>query len=137
MVVGGVPETCENHAERVLNVSIGERGDETEMRELSGMLMESKLVQSPITRKPIKIRIGVHSGPVVAGVVGMKMPRYFPRDRGLTRLPDIVSLGILSTWPTKWRRVESRAGSTSRRRPRRTASAPIPAMSLPTEEIPK
>ncbi|PAV58054.1 hypothetical protein WR25_18817 [Diploscapter pachys] len=63
MIVGGLPELCDNHAERVLDVSIG-------------MLMESKLVQSPITHRPIKIRIGVHSGPVVAGVVGMKMPRY-------------------------------------------------------------
>ncbi|GMT31336.1 hypothetical protein PFISCL1PPCAC_22633, partial [Pristionchus fissidentatus] len=63
MIVGGVPDPCDNHAERVLNVSIG-------------MLMESKLVHSPITHKPIKMRIGVHCGGVVAGVVGMKMPRY-------------------------------------------------------------
>lgn len=40
------------------------------------MLMESKFVLSPITKQPIRIRIGVHTGPVVAGVVGMKMPRY-------------------------------------------------------------
>lgn len=63
VVVGGVPKHCVNHAERVLNVAIG-------------MLMESKCVLSPINGKPIRIRIGVHSGAVVAGVVGMKMPRF-------------------------------------------------------------
>ncbi|KAK0399842.1 hypothetical protein QR680_003242 [Steinernema hermaphroditum] len=63
MIVGGVPKECENHAERVMDVSIG-------------MLMESKLVKSPITKQPIQIRIGIHSGAVVAGVVGIKMPRY-------------------------------------------------------------
>ncbi|KJH48360.1 adenylate/guanylate cyclase catalytic domain protein [Dictyocaulus viviparus] len=63
MVVGGVPDPCDNHSERVLNVSLG-------------LLMESKLVLSPITHNPIKIRVGVHSGPVVAGIVGVKRPRY-------------------------------------------------------------
>ena len=79
MIVGGVPQVCENHAEKVLNVSIG-------------MLMESKSVLSPITQLPIRMRVGVHSGihngqharallrlsslgAVVAGVVGLRMPR--------------------------------------------------------------
>ncbi|VDM25981.1 unnamed protein product [Toxocara canis] len=63
MIVGGVPNKCANHAERVLNVSIG-------------TIMESKSVMSPITNRHIQIRAGVHTGAVVAGVVGVKMPRY-------------------------------------------------------------
>lgn len=64
MIAGGVPFFIENHSEKVLNTSIG-------------MMMESKLVLNPITQEPIQIRIGIHSGPVTAGVVGIKMPRFF------------------------------------------------------------
>ncbi|KAI6234732.1 Soluble guanylate cyclase gcy-35 [Aphelenchoides fujianensis] len=63
MIAGGCPNESPLHAERVLNTSIA-------------MLMESKHVHSPITQQPIRIRLGVHTGPVVAGVVGIKMPRY-------------------------------------------------------------
>ncbi|GCB79640.1 hypothetical protein scyTo_0016016 [Scyliorhinus torazame] len=63
MVVGGVPIPAENHAERVANFALG-------------MRMAARSVKNPITGDPIQIRVGIHSGPVLAGVVGDKMPRY-------------------------------------------------------------
>ncbi|XP_077059758.1 guanylate cyclase soluble subunit beta-2 [Siphateles boraxobius] len=63
MVVGGVPVPTETHAERVANFALG-------------MRIAAKEVTSPITGQPIQIRVGLHTGPVLAGVVGDKMPRY-------------------------------------------------------------
>ncbi|XP_025026128.1 guanylate cyclase soluble subunit beta-2-like [Python bivittatus] len=63
MVVGGVPVPVPSHAERVANFALG-------MRIAAGEVM------NPITTRPIQIRIGIHTGPVLAGVVGEKMPRY-------------------------------------------------------------
>ncbi|XP_053529784.1 guanylate cyclase soluble subunit beta-2-like [Ictalurus punctatus] len=63
MVVGGVPIPVSSHAERVANFALG-------------MIIAAKEVTNPITGGPIQIRVGLHSGPVLAGVVGEKMPRY-------------------------------------------------------------
>ncbi|XP_041419317.1 guanylate cyclase soluble subunit beta-2 isoform X1 [Xenopus laevis] len=63
MVVGGVPVPVSSHAERVANFALG-------------MILMAKQVKNPVNGNPIQIRVGLHSGPVLAGVVGEKMPRY-------------------------------------------------------------
>ncbi|KXZ49412.1 hypothetical protein GPECTOR_21g638 [Gonium pectorale] len=40
------------------------------------MLEEAAKVALPNTGEPVKVRVGIHSGPVVSGVVGTKMPRF-------------------------------------------------------------
>ncbi|KAK1168463.1 guanylate cyclase soluble subunit beta-2-like [Acipenser oxyrinchus oxyrinchus] len=63
MVVGGVPIPVLSHAERVANFALG-------------MVIAAREVTNPVTGNPIQIRVGLHTGPVLAGVVGEKMPRY-------------------------------------------------------------
>ncbi|ELW72326.1 Guanylate cyclase soluble subunit beta-2 [Tupaia chinensis] len=63
MVVGGVPVPVGSHAQRVANFALG-------------MRISAKEVMNPVTGDPIQIRVGIHTGPVLAGVVGDKMPRY-------------------------------------------------------------
>ncbi|VDM62010.1 unnamed protein product [Angiostrongylus costaricensis] len=63
MSVGGIPDVVEDHCEIICHLALG-------------MLMEARNVIDPISGKPLHIRAGIHSGPVVAGVVGAKMPRY-------------------------------------------------------------
>nr|XP_037277810.1 soluble guanylate cyclase 88E-like isoform X1 [Rhipicephalus microplus] len=63
MVVSGAPEPEPNHSEKVCEMGLA-------MVKVIGDLKD------PSTGKSLKIRVGVHSGAVVAGVVGLKMPRY-------------------------------------------------------------
>ncbi|KAG2462035.1 GCYB2 cyclase, partial [Polypterus senegalus] len=63
MVVGGVPVPMASHAERVANFALG-------------MIIAARGVTNPVTESSIQIRVGIHTGPVLAGVVGEKMPRY-------------------------------------------------------------
>ncbi|XP_044288677.1 guanylate cyclase soluble subunit beta-2-like [Varanus komodoensis] len=63
MVVGGVPVPVSTHAERVANFALG-------------MIVAAKDIKNPVSGNPIQIRVGIHTGPVLAGVVGEKMPRY-------------------------------------------------------------
>ncbi|KAG2490262.1 hypothetical protein HYH03_011217 [Edaphochlamys debaryana] len=40
------------------------------------MLHAAAAVTLPTTGEPVRIRVGIHSGPVVSGVVGTRMPRF-------------------------------------------------------------
>ncbi|GFR83362.1 atrial natriuretic peptide receptor 2 [Elysia marginata] len=65
MVASGVPLRNGNkHAEEIATMSID-------------LLAAIKQIHAPMVEGgKLKIRIGIHSGPCVAGVVGLKMPRY-------------------------------------------------------------
>ncbi|XP_012411058.1 guanylate cyclase soluble subunit beta-2-like [Trichechus manatus latirostris] len=63
MVVGGIPVPVGSHAQSIANFALG-------------MRISASKVENPVTGEPIQIRVGIHTGPVLAGVVGDKMPRY-------------------------------------------------------------
>ncbi|CAH1781642.1 unnamed protein product [Owenia fusiformis] len=68
MCISGAPDDCKTHAERIANAALG-------------INLTSQEVKSPITYDDdddgfIKVRIGVHTGTALAGVVGSRIPRY-------------------------------------------------------------
>ena len=64
MVVSGLPiRNRKQHAKQICLMSLD-------------ILKHMKTFKIRPNQQQIKIRIGVHSGPVVAGVVGTTMPRY-------------------------------------------------------------
>merc|ERR1711865_1130494 len=64
--VAGCPKPTQQHAEKCARASLAMIDAVEDMKEDSPALKKSN----------VQIRIGVHSGPVVAGVVGLKDPRY-------------------------------------------------------------
>jgi class 3 adenylate cyclase len=56
MAVGGLPERCDDHAERAADMALA--------------MQEEIQRHSAATGHPLNIRIGLHTGPVVAGVIG-------------------------------------------------------------------
>ncbi|MEW5301474.1 MAG: hypothetical protein WDW36_004333 [Sanguina aurantia] len=46
------------------------------MRFAKAMLDEAAKVMHPLTHQPLHMRIGMHTGPVMSGVVGTRMPRF-------------------------------------------------------------
>lgn len=64
MVVSGAPEKDPNHAEKTCDMGLDMIDAITDLKD-------------PSTGQHLRIRVGIHSGAVVAGVVGLKMPRYW------------------------------------------------------------
>jgi adenylate cyclase len=66
MVAGGVPEPIEGHAEKMVKTGL-------DMQEW----MENRYKEKSLKRQDYwRMRIGIHSGPVVAGVIGQKKFAY-------------------------------------------------------------
>ncbi|CAL7940160.1 unnamed protein product [Xylocopa violacea] len=62
MAASGAPDKTENHAQYIADVAL------QLLKHVRSLKLPSGL--------DIRIRIGIHSGPAVAGVVGIKVPRY-------------------------------------------------------------
>ncbi|XP_067000206.1 guanylate cyclase soluble subunit beta-1 [Anabrus simplex] len=61
MTVSGLPEPCTDHARCIARLAL-------DMMDLAGGIY--------VDDHPVKITIGIHSGEVVTGVIGHRMPRY-------------------------------------------------------------
>lgn len=76
----GVPERNSNHAYDIADFAI-----------ICSRLIQ--FVQNPANRMPIRIRIGCHSGHIMAGIVGTKMPRYCLFGENCTITSKLESTG--------------------------------------------
>lgn len=84
MVVSGLPIRNGNiHAGEIASMSL----------HLLEAIREFKIRHRP--EDTLKLRIGIHSGPVCAGVVGLKMPRYEEYDSSIDNIINFSRSQIL------------------------------------------
>ncbi|KAJ1490873.1 hypothetical protein T484DRAFT_1664823 [Baffinella frigidus] len=63
MIAGGIVGDVNKHATAVADMAFA-------------MHAGAKLIRAPHNGEPIHIRVGIHTGPAMTGVVGIKMPRF-------------------------------------------------------------
>ena len=68
MVVSGLPNPTEKHAGNIASMALHLLSEAKRFN--IGRFRKSK------TEETLQLRIGIHSGPVAAGIVGQSMPRY-------------------------------------------------------------
>ncbi|CAL2042359.1 unnamed protein product [Caenorhabditis brenneri] len=81
MTVSGIPDYTSEHSETMCHVALG-------------MMWEARSVVDPVNKTPFLLRIGLHSGTIIAGVVGTKMPRYCLFGETVTLASQMESLGL-------------------------------------------
>ena len=67
--VAGAPDKVKNHAEKIMDMAL-------DMRDAVAFVKDPRPEFADQEDGHVKIRLGSHSGMVVAGIVGNKMPRY-------------------------------------------------------------
>ena len=66
LCAGGLPVTDPDHAVQVINVAL----------EIRNYIQERRKIKEANNEIPFQLRIGIHTGPVVAGIVGIKKYAY-------------------------------------------------------------
>ncbi|MEW5319034.1 MAG: hypothetical protein WDW38_010210 [Sanguina aurantia] len=78
VVAGGLMQKDKDDFQAVRKETCGVCPDNASctMRFAKAMLNEAAKVMHPLTHQPLNMRIGMHTGPVMSGVVGTRMPRF-------------------------------------------------------------
>ncbi|MEW5297341.1 MAG: hypothetical protein WDW36_000556 [Sanguina aurantia] len=78
VVAGGLMQKDQDNFQAVRRASSGvcPANATSTMMFAKAMLEEAAKVMHPRTHKPLRLRVGMHTGPVMSGVVGTRMPRF-------------------------------------------------------------